>query len=55
MNNTETSEKPVQRKCVGFSSKIGKTTYKTSCFLSESATESLETKVKRMIEKDLAS
>ena len=43
-----TEEKPMQ-KCVGFSRKIGNTTYEVSGFYSDTATETLEGKIKRII------
>lgn len=45
-------EKPVQ-KCVGFSSKIGNTTYEVSGYYSDTATEILEGKMKRIIREDI--
>ena len=43
--------KPAQ-KCVGFSRKIGNTRYEVSGFYSDSATETLEHKIKRTIREE---
>lgn len=45
-------EKPMQ-KCVGFSRKIGNTTYEVSGYFSDTATETLEGKMKRIIREDI--
>ncbi len=47
-------EKPMQ-KCVGFSRKIGNTTYEVSGYYSDTATETLEGKMKRIIRDDIKS
>lgn len=47
-------EKPMQ-KCVGFSRKIGNTTYEVSGYYSDTTTETIESKMKRIIKEDLKS
>ena len=47
-------EKPMQ-KCVGFSRKIGNTTYDVSGYYSDTATETIEGKMKRIIREDIKS
>lgn len=48
-NLTQTKEEKPMQKCVGFSRKIGNTTYEVSGFYSDTATETLEGKIKRII------
>jgi len=48
-NLTQTTEEKSMQKCVGFSRKIGNTTYEVSGFYSDTATETLESKIKRII------
>lgn len=48
----EGTKKPVQKKCIGFSRKVGNTTFKVSCFYKEGATETIESKIKRLIEQE---
>ena len=45
-------EKPMQ-KCVGFSRKIGNTTFEVSGYYSASATETLKGRMKRIIREDI--
>ena len=47
-NRIQNVEKPAQEKCAGFSKKIGNTTFEVSCFYSDKARESLNTKMKRL-------
>lgn len=47
-------EKPMQ-KCVGFSRKIGNTTYEVSGYYSDTATETIESKMKSIIKEDIKS
>lgn len=48
-NLTQTTEEKPMQKCVGFSRKIGNTTYEVSGFYSDTATETLKGKIKRII------
>ena len=43
------------QKCVGFSRKIGNTTYDVSGYYSDTATETIESKMKRIIREDIKS
>lgn len=54
-NRIQNVEKPAQEKCAGFSQKIGNTTFEVSCFYSDKARESLNTKKKRLIRQEAAS
>lgn len=54
-NRIQNVEKPAQEKCAGFSQKIGNTTFEVSCFYSDKARESLNTKMKRLICQEAAS
>jgi len=52
-NLTQTTEEKPMQKCVGFSRKIGNTTYEVSGFYSDTATETLEGKIKRIIRENI--
>ena len=54
-NRIQNAEKPAQETCAGFSQKIGTTTFEVSCFYSDKARESLNTKMKRLIRQEAAS
>ena len=45
-------EKPMQ-KCVGFSRKIGKTNYEVSGFYTDTSTETMEGKIKRILREEV--
>ena len=50
-NLTQTTEE--MQKCVGFSRKMGNTTYEVSGYYSDTATETLEGKIKRIIRENI--
>ena len=52
-NTIQTNDEKPMQKCVGFSNKIGNTTYEVSGFYSDTATETLEGKMKRIIREDI--
>lgn len=52
-NITQTADEKPTQKCVGFSRKIGNTTYEVSGYYSDIATETFESKIKRIIREDI--
>lgn len=52
-NLTQSTEKKPMQKCVGFSRKIGKTNYEVSGFYTDTSTETMEGKIKRILREEV--
>ncbi len=52
-NIIQNNEEKLMQKCLGFSRKIGNTTYQVSGYYSDTATETIESKMKKIIKEDI--